>query len=139
MVKKYEIGIIPHYVDGQEPVITQMKEYYENAVVIDVKADPGEVLKSIAQCKTILSTSLHGLIIADSFHIPNLWCICSERILGNGFKFRDYYSSFGLDAKALDLRVETFPSVEEICKQYRISKKMIQKKQKELVKCFPFA
>lgn len=136
--KKYEIGIIPHYVDAEEEVIVQMKEYYSDSTIIDVKAEPLEVLKTIAQCRTVLSTSLHGLIIADSFNIPNQWCICSERILGDGFKFRDYYSAFGVEATPVDLRKGEFPSVESIRSRYQISQAMVNKKQKELMKSFPY-
>lgn len=140
--KKYGLGIIPHYVDAQEDVFVRMKEHYNalgiNTVVIDVKADPMEVLETIAQCKAVLSTSLHGLIIADSFHIPNQWCVCSDRILGDGFKFRDYYSAFGVEAKAVDLRKEAFPNIEDVCLGYQISRKMVRRKQRELMKSFPY-
>lgn len=136
--KRYEIGIIPHYVDAEEDVFLQMKKHYPNSIIIDVKAEPMEVLKKIAQCRTVLSTSLHGLIIADSFHIPNQWCECSDRILGDGFKFRDYYSAFDVEVQPVDLRKGVFPTIEEIRSEYKISKRAVRKKQKELIKSFPY-
>ena len=136
--KKYDVGIIPHYVDADEEVFIKMREYYENSVLIDVKAEPISVLEKIAQCKVILSTSLHGLIIADSFGIPNLWCECSNRILGDGYKFRDYYSSYGLEAISYNLNTEAFPNLETVKANYKVSYKKVRKKQKELIRSFPY-
>ena len=136
--KKFDVGIIPHYVDADEPVMKEMKQCYENSVIINVKAEPMKVLKKIARCRTIVSTSLHGLIIADSFHIPNQWCVCSDRILGDGFKFRDYYSAFGLEAKPVDLRKDKLPDIVKIREEYAVTEAMVKQKQKELIRCFPY-
>ncbi|MCD8151213.1 MAG: polysaccharide pyruvyl transferase family protein [Clostridiales bacterium] len=136
--KIYEIGIIPHYVDAQEPVFKSLEKQYPKSLMIDVKDDPINVLTKIASCKTILSTSLHGLIIADSFHIPNKWCKCSDKILGNGFKYRDYYSAFGVEEKVLDLNEGYFPSTQEIKANYKISWKEVEKKKRDLIQCFPY-
>lgn len=46
-------------------------------------------------CKYIISSSLHGLICADSICIPNRWIKLSE-LLGSDFKFHDYYSVFDI-------------------------------------------
>lgn len=136
--KKYDVGIIPHYVDADLPVFQKMRDEYPNSVIIDVKADPMEVLSKIAECRLIISTSLHGLIIADSFGIPNLWCESSDKILGAGFKYRDYYSSFGLEIEPFDLRDDKIPQLEKIKQDYKITTSQVKKKQLELLKCFPF-
>jgi len=136
--KKYEIGIIPHYVDAQEPVFQQMKEKYPNSIIINVKDEPMEVLKQIASCKCTVSTSLHGLIISDSFGIPNQWCVVSNRILGDNYKFRDYYSSFGVEPHMVDLRTDPIPEIEDIKNNYSIKKSMVRKKQRQLMDCFPY-
>lgn len=136
--KKYDVGIIPHYVDADLDVFQTMKSEYPNSVFIDVKAEPMEVLKTIASCKAIVSTSLHGLIIADSFNIPNLWCESSDKIIGEGFKYRDYYSSYGLNVEPFNLRNGDIPSVDNIISNYQISFSDVIKKQKQLLKCFPY-
>lgn len=135
--KKYDIGLIPHYVDAREECFREMKEYYPNSVLINVQDDPISVIEAIGQCKTILSTSLHGLVLADSFGIPNRWCVCSDRILGKGHKFRDYYSSYGLEAEPYDLNNGSFPRLEEIQSEYAVPYYMVCKKQYQLLRCVP--
>lgn len=135
--KKYEIGIIPHYVEKYEKIFCDMEKYYKNAVIIDVMDYPIEVLRKISQCKCIVSTSLHGLIIADSYGIPNQWCIYSDKILGNSFKYYDYYSAFDIEIKPYFLKENNFPDIDKVINNYSIKIESVQKKQKELINCFP--
>lgn len=136
--KKWNVGIIPHYVDAENPIIAEVKQHYPNSVIVNVKDKPYKVLRQIAKCKTVLSTSLHGLIIADSFHIPNQWCVCSDKILGSGFKYKDYYSAFRVTVEPLDLRKGSFPTVEEIKNNYKIPYSEVKKKQRALIRSFPY-
>ena len=48
------------------------------------------VIHEIAKCEHILSSSLHGLVVADALGIPNGWIKLSDRVVGDGFKFKDY-------------------------------------------------
>jgi hypothetical protein len=65
-------------------------------VLLDLRNDPIKVLKQIAECETIISSSLHGLIAADALDIPNKRIKLSNH--GHNFdvdfKFDDYYSIF---------------------------------------------
>lgn len=136
--KKYSVGIIPHFSHADDAMFKKMIEYYKDSVLIDVKAEPHVVLEMISQCEVVLSTSLHGLIISDSFGIPNLWCECDKSIFGGEYKFRDYYSSYGLEAVPHNLSVEPYPDLDKIKADYKISHRDVQKKQKELVNSFPY-
>ena len=51
-------------------------------------------LRSFLQCEKILTTSLHGLIIADAYGIPNAW-LDSRTPKGLEFKYWDYLISVG--------------------------------------------
>ena len=70
--KKYHVGIIPQYWDKKEEIFEKMLEYSPNSKIIDVQNEPKQVLKEISLCEYIISTSLHGLIDADSYGIPKL-------------------------------------------------------------------
>lgn len=93
--KKYKLGIVPHYSDKADTRIQSfIKEFSKDTLFIDVYQDPVTVFNQIAMCEHIASSSLHGLVLADSLDIPNLWLSFSD-LLGNGtFKFDDYYSAF---------------------------------------------
>lgn len=52
-------------------------------------------IDEVIECQMILSSSLHGLIIADAYNIPNIWISINdcENIIGGYFKYLDYFSS----------------------------------------------
>lgn len=136
--KKYSVGIIPHFKEQNHSIFKEMKEKYENSIIIDLREDPVEVVKQIAECETIISTSLHGLIVADSFHIPNQHIVVTNNMKGDGFKYKDYYSAYDVEVKPINLNVSPIPSKDEIIKNYKLTPKMIEKKKEELIRAFPF-
>jgi pyruvyltransferase len=94
--KSYTLGIIPHYVDKKDVRISMIhKKHKSDILLIDVMRKPSAVFRDIDKCEFILSSSLHGLIVADSLGIPNAWIALSDKIIGKGFKFYDYYSAIG--------------------------------------------
>src|SRR5690606_32571185 len=56
-----------------------------------------DVLSEVLQCDFILSSSMHGLIIADAFSIPNRRIQFSSGIISD-LKFDDYYSALNLSS-----------------------------------------
>ena len=93
---KFRLGIVPHYVDFEDKGIWHFTNVNDGVLVIDMLAR--DAADRIATCDLILSSALHGLVIADALGIPNKWTMFSEgKIVGHGFKFRDYYSAFDID------------------------------------------
>lgn len=135
--KRYDIGIVPHICDLQDPAVGALAAQYENALVINVKDDPLAVVEQIAQCRTVLSSSLHGLIVADSFGIPNRHLVFSDRPLGDGYKFDDYYSAYPVAHVLCDIRQEKAPSPEEIRAGYAITREMVEEKKRLMRESFP--
>jgi pyruvyltransferase len=96
--KRYKLGIIPHYVDKEDKRIGRICQNYNRDVLfINIQSDPLDVVQNIDKCELILSSSLHGLVFADSLGIPNIWMVLSDQVSGKGFKFRDYNSALGKD------------------------------------------
>jgi len=86
---KYELGVVPHWSD------TELAARFPYGHVIDVRRPVWEVVAEIASCKRIVSSSLHGLVVADAYGIPRqaeLFARAAKE--GGDFKFRDYQSVY---------------------------------------------
>ena len=99
--KKYRIGFIPHYVDEDKEELVKFTNDY-SVKIIHMSGYKGwkTVIDQILSCEYIVSSSLHGLIIAEAYHIPNLWGEFREPLVGDisrRFKFHDFFQSIGLD------------------------------------------
>ena len=100
--RRYKLGIVPHFVDADDPIIASVAKTSGEIAVIDVCGPTLEVIEQIGQCEHILSSSLHGLIVADSLGIPGEWIELNhgpEKVEGHGFKFRDYFAVYGITGK----------------------------------------
>jgi len=135
LAKKYVLGLVPHYVDKSHPGIQLLlNRYRDDILLIDVQAEPHEVVEQVRQCSYILSSSLHGLIVADSLGIPSKWMLLSQKVIGGGFKFRDYFSSFNEERVPLQLRGSE--RLSDLITSYKPQLGAIIEKQEQLDACF---
>lgn len=106
--KKYKLGIIPHYVDANNKNLEKFKNN-NDVLILDIKmSNHLEFIDLILSCEKIVSSSLHGIIIADAYNIPSIWIEFSNKVKGNGFKFLDYFESVKrIDSKAYKFCKET--------------------------------
>src|SRR5699024_10245514 len=52
------------------------------------------VVAQIANASSIVSTSLHGLIIAQAYGVPWIWLrVIDQELIGGDFKFKDFFST----------------------------------------------
>nr|WP_179670459.1 polysaccharide pyruvyl transferase family protein [Salinimicrobium sediminis] len=131
--KKFKLGIVPHKRDID--FIKHLSCVAETKI-IDPRDHPFKVAKQIKQCRFIASSSLHGLIFADSFRIPNIHLRLGDRPVGGIFKFCDYYLGMDVDPEHLDYRPDL--SVEEIigrCK-LRYTENYLVEKQQEIERIY---
>jgi pyruvyltransferase len=91
--KRYSLGIIPHYAEKE-----LVKTGDPSIKVIDIQGPLETFLEDLLSCRRIVSSSLHGIIIAESYGIPADWLILSDKVRGSGFKFSDYFLSTGREA-----------------------------------------
>lgn len=82
-----KIGVVGH--------LTNFDKYNNlptNFILINPTWEWNVVVDYIFSCKMVLSSSLHGIIIADAYNKPNIWL--NEYKLNEGeFKFNDYLMS----------------------------------------------
>ncbi|KUP92840.1 polysaccharide pyruvyl transferase family protein [Tritonibacter horizontis] len=93
--KTYKWGIVLHYTDVDSPVLRQMLETTPGVVNIPVNAPPMETLRLIGECECIASSSLHGLIAADCYGIPNVRLRVEKHLDPTNSKFLDYAAAIG--------------------------------------------
>lgn len=91
---KYKIGLIQHVGHSKtrniHPEIKQISLLGAAPEVIS------RVVDEITDCEMVLSTSLHGIIIANAYGIPARWCVFGDdmtAISGDGTKYKDYFLS----------------------------------------------
>lgn len=87
--KKYEIGLILRWSERSR----KAKVEIPGVLMIDMlSGDIEGIIDQMRQCKKVIATSLHGLILADAYGIPNAW-LSAKTGKGKEFKFYDYLAS----------------------------------------------
>lgn len=119
--KKYKLGIIPHYVDQSNPLLNKFKNE-SSVLIIDMLSGIRTVVDDICSCEIVASSSLHGIIAADSYGIPSIWIEFSKKVKGEGFKFYDYFESVGRENE-MPLTITQSITIKEIIdhrKNYKV-------------------
>ena len=102
--KLHRLGYIPHYVHFSQQLPS-------DAHLIDVRCVGTEgierFISEVCSCEAIISTSLHGIIIANAYGIPARWARFgggAKKVHGDDMKFEDYFASVAMPLQApLDL------------------------------------
>lgn len=80
-------GLIPHFRDKGDVLGNH------DIHVIDVHDKWENVVDQIVQCECIISSSLHGIVVAEAYGVPAIWL---RTLSGEGFiKYMDYYTGTG--------------------------------------------
>ncbi|MBW3084563.1 hypothetical protein KEM60_00751 [Austwickia sp. TVS 96-490-7B] len=88
--RRYDVGVVVHYTHAEDARLAEMLQHTPGSLRIDVTRRPWSVARDIASCRRIVTTSLHGLILADAFGIPAVWIRMPQGLYGGDFKFRDH-------------------------------------------------
>ena len=95
--KKYKLGVIPHFRDKQNAIVAALDKY-SDILIIDVQKVQRwtHFIDNICRCENIVSSSLHGIIIADAYNVKNAWCEFEDGEQKR-FAFWDYMKSVNKD------------------------------------------
>lgn len=141
--KSYKFGIIPHACEF-DSVSKKVEELKVPVKIIDLRSsDVEEVINNICGCGYILSSSLYGIIIAQSYSIPALFFQHTHK--GEGlFKYNDYFSSVNIEPYTPFEFSDIIPEINEVSnlfdqnyKKSLIRTDLIQM-QKKLIHAAPF-
>lgn len=96
------VGIIPHYVDSNSDNLKQLSRALElnhlKVKHIDIRVGENykQLINQISSCEYIISSSLHGVIMGIMYHKKTIFMEFSDLVLGDGFKFQDFFESIGV-------------------------------------------
>ena len=88
--KTHSIGYVPHNVD-----YTNISNSYNNVINLRT-SNFKNVIDKILECDKIISSSLHGIIVAHAYGIPAAWVKPNIKLKGDNIKFKDYFASVGI-------------------------------------------
>lgn len=97
--KLHDVGIalVPHYHHRRKVRVRGDAQ----CTVIDVREDLRTVISQIANARVCISTSLHGIIIAQAYGVPWVWLnIADQGLVGGRFKFEDFFSTVDAESVA---------------------------------------
>lgn len=140
--KKYRLGIIPHYVDAGSRIVNELA-LQKDVKIISALDPPEKVVRDIASSESVLSSSLHGLIVSDSVGTPSAHLKLSNDLTGGLYKFQDYYSVFSGPSRHVLLHPRDLSGkhVEDIAQKVELLYKKphsLEALKQGLIKSFPY-
>lgn len=142
IAKKYRFGIVPHYNDYKK-----VQEWYhdaEDVLLINLMTDDiEETTNEFLKCERIISSSLHGVIVAHAYGIPAIWQQFTGKVFGDAIKYRDYLESVGVapyvfPIQEIPYEKEEMEALFEDVDQVLPKTEVIQKLQDGLLAVCPF-
>ncbi|UOB17073.1 polysaccharide pyruvyl transferase family protein [Abyssalbus ytuae] len=91
---QFKLGIIPHHFHYEE---VKKREDSKDILIINLLEEVEKVIDDMLSCEIVISSSLHGIIIAHAYNKPCIWVnLSAHSIGGDDIKFADYFSSVNI-------------------------------------------
>ena len=97
------IGIIPHFIDLNTDTLKKLVNNLKNSgftvKIIDIRVGTNykPFIDAIMKCETIVSSSLHGMILGIIYRKPTILVQFSKKVIGDLFKFNDFFGSLNIE------------------------------------------
>lgn len=92
----HHIAVVPHL--KHRAVMRDIAN--RTLILADVRGDLETVITQIASARACISTSLHGIIVAQAYGVPWVWLnVTDSPVDGRDFKFDDFFTT--IDASAV--------------------------------------
>lgn len=89
--KEHDVGFVPHHI--------HYNDLHEPLKVDLTRGSIEDITRHITSFRKIISSSLHGIIVAHAYGIPAAWVKFPGKLTGDDMKFHDHYESVGLKAQ----------------------------------------
>ena len=96
-----DLCFVSHEVENKQ--FADLFNEFKN-VTISAGGDIEPIIKFISTCRSIISSSLHGVIFSHALSIPAAPVQVSEKIAGGDWKYFDYY--YGINVTTFSGRVD---------------------------------
>lgn len=100
--KKYRLGVIQQFKRVNNQLLDSIR-HDPDVLVIRIGQYKSwlDIVDEVCMCETIISSSLHGLIISEAYNIPNVWTFIDGDNPEDFFKYHDFFLSLGKDREPL--------------------------------------
>ncbi len=99
-----KVAVVPHFATMNTFAEKYTPILPPDWTTVNLLDDTYKVTMQIASAEMVVSSSLHGLIVADAYGVPSIWIEPHGKIKGDGFKFADHFAFVGRH----DIKPETF-------------------------------
>lgn len=133
--KKYKVGIVLRWSERTWNNINFGSGIKKIFLLTD---EIERVIDEINECEMIMSSSLHGVIIADAYGIPSAW-IASNTPKGLAFKYYDYFLSVNKlqQPQNFEPKNEKIDLI-DIIPNFKFDNRIIEFDYRPLLEAFPF-
>ena len=106
-----KILIVPHYADCERAIkLPWNKNCNEDCLIVSPMKHTETLIHLIAEANSVITSSLHSLIVAEAYNVPAVWVEFSGNVRGNGYKFVDWYlSTIRNPPSAIQIRDDKIP------------------------------
>ena len=124
--KRYKYCLINHYVNEASTEINDSESITISAGTNDYR----RFIQTLCESELVISSSLHGIIIAEAYQIPAIWLL--QNMENKALKYYDYYYSTNR------YNIPVARTVEEAKEMKPIAlPENLEKMQSDLLKAFP--
>jgi hypothetical protein len=112
--KNSALGLIRHISHADRPIKTDGVKQISVERVGDEEIEA--FVRELVSCERIISTSLHGVILAHAYGLPAEWAAFSDsgkQMAGDGTKFQDYFRSVGIEEDRVPLDLTSFARIDD--------------------------
>lgn len=137
VLKKYKYGVISQYSKRQHNDAVSFFGNNPDVYYIEICQYDSwlSFVNEILQCEAILSSSLHGLIVAEAYGIPAVWIEFPSNNRNHHIKYQDFYASIGKEAVPYEAKDKVdFKVIDRLIAEWQPGRINLQ----PLIDCAPF-